>query len=348
MAETFAHTLSELHAPSARTATTLPARRLDDALEALRARTGAVSIVVIDGNSPVLWGSSEPGHELVNVDDLARIGASLSVARDRGLTLDQLALQDADALITALRKRGIERAHEELLSMLVTRDGDESSQRHRLLTTLAIASVRQKMHRGEHVRSVHHEPQFGYIARGFANIGAWILGRNMFGPVRGPWPDESWKGWWGDTPPYHCNVFVLTHHPRAPLSMDGGTTFHFVTDGIESAYAQAEATTDRPTAIMFATDRNALGFIPVVTAAGLGVPRDVAVVGFDNVEAGAFTVPALTTVNQRFDSIGSLAGRLLLDELRGGSPEPARHALPSHVVARASCGCAPATTCGWT
>ena len=173
MAETFAHTLSEQlqrESPAVRTATALPARRLDDALEALRARTGAVSIVVIDGNSPVLWGSSEPGHELVNVDDLARIGASLSVARDRGLTLDQLALQDADALINVLRKRGIERAHEELLSMLVTRGSDESSARHRLLTTLAIASVRQKMHRGEHVRSVHHEPQYGYIARGFANI----------------------------------------------------------------------------------------------------------------------------------------------------------------------------------
>ncbi|HKU40843.1 MAG TPA: hypothetical protein VJR89_21930 [Polyangiales bacterium] len=171
MAETFAHTLSEqLQSGGTRTTTALPARRLDDALEALRARTGAVSIVVIDGNSPVLWGSSEPGHELVNVDDLARIGAALAVARDRGLTLDQLAVQDADALIQVLRKRGIERAHEELLSMLVTRGSDESSARHRLLTTLAIASVRQKMHRGEHVRSVHHEPQFGYIARGFANI----------------------------------------------------------------------------------------------------------------------------------------------------------------------------------
>jgi hypothetical protein len=171
MADTFSQTLSELHSSSARAAATaLPARRLDDALEALRARTGAVSIVVIDGNSPVLWGSSEPGHELINVDDLARVGGSLAVARDRGLTLDQLALQDADALITALRKRGIERTHEELLSTLVSRDVDESTARHRLLTTLAIASVRQKMHRGEHVRSVHHEAQYGYIARGFANI----------------------------------------------------------------------------------------------------------------------------------------------------------------------------------
>lgn len=74
---------------------------------------------------------------------------------------------------------------------------------------------------------------------GFVNIGAWILGRNMFGPVRGPWPDESWKGWWGDEPPYHTPVFVLTHHPRAPLRMAGGTEFHFGTDGIESALARA-------------------------------------------------------------------------------------------------------------
>ena len=76
-------------------------------------------------------------------------------------------------------------------------------------------------------------------ARGFENIGAYILGRNMFGPVRGLWPDESWKGWWGDEPPYHTPVFVLTHHPRAPLEMKGGTTFYFVTDGIQSALQQA-------------------------------------------------------------------------------------------------------------
>ena len=79
-----------------------------------------------------------------------------------------------------------------------------------------------------------------FAHRGFENIGAWILGRNMFGPVRGPWPDESWKGWWGETPPYHTPVFVLTHHPRAPLMMDGGTTFYFVTDGIRSALDQAK------------------------------------------------------------------------------------------------------------
>jgi dihydrofolate reductase len=71
------------------------------------------------------------------------------------------------------------------------------------------------------------------------NIGATIMGRNMFGPVRGPWPDESWRGWWGEDPPYHHPVFVLTHHPREPLQMQGGTTFHFVTGGIESALTQA-------------------------------------------------------------------------------------------------------------
>jgi dihydrofolate reductase len=78
-----------------------------------------------------------------------------------------------------------------------------------------------------------------FVARGFENVGAWILGRNMFGPVRGPWPDENWKGWWGNNPPYHVPVFVLTHHPRAPVTMEGGTTFHFVTDGIEAALARA-------------------------------------------------------------------------------------------------------------
>jgi dihydrofolate reductase len=81
----------------------------------------------------------------------------------------------------------------------------------------------------------------GFAEQGFANIGAWILGRNMFGPVRGPWPDESWKGWWGDEPPYHVPVFVLTHHARAPLEMKGGTTFHFVTEGIHAALERAKA-----------------------------------------------------------------------------------------------------------
>lgn len=78
-----------------------------------------------------------------------------------------------------------------------------------------------------------------FAARGFRNVGAWILGRNMFGPVRGPWPDESWRGWWGDNPVYHVPVFVLTHYARAPLVMEGGTTFHFVTEGTAAALARA-------------------------------------------------------------------------------------------------------------
>jgi dihydrofolate reductase len=82
-------------------------------------------------------------------------------------------------------------------------------------------------------------PDDEIAARGFDNLGAWIMGRNMFGPVRGPWPDESWKGWWGDNPPYHVPVFVLTHHAREPLAMAGGTIFHFVTGGIYAALEEA-------------------------------------------------------------------------------------------------------------
>jgi dihydrofolate reductase len=78
-----------------------------------------------------------------------------------------------------------------------------------------------------------------FAARGFSNIGAWILGRNMFGPIRGEWPDDNWKGWWGDNPPYHVPVFVLSHYARASIPMAGGTTFHFVTDGIQAALARA-------------------------------------------------------------------------------------------------------------
>jgi dihydrofolate reductase len=78
-----------------------------------------------------------------------------------------------------------------------------------------------------------------FAARGNANIGAWILGRNMFGPIRGPWPDDQWKGWWGPNPPYHVPVFVLTHHPRPSVQMDGGTVFHFITGGIQAALARA-------------------------------------------------------------------------------------------------------------
>ncbi|MCA0012802.1 dihydrofolate reductase family protein [Mesorhizobium sp. B292B1B] len=80
-----------------------------------------------------------------------------------------------------------------------------------------------------------------FAAGSFENVGAWILGRNMFGPIRGEWPDENWKGWWGDNPPYHVPVFVLTHHAREPIVMEGGTSFYFVTDGIHSALEQARA-----------------------------------------------------------------------------------------------------------
>lgn len=82
-------------------------------------------------------------------------------------------------------------------------------------------------------------PDDEFAARGFTGIGAWIMGRNMFGPIRGPWPDSAWRGWWGENPPFHTPVFVLTHHPRAPLAMAGGTEFRFVTGGIHEAREQA-------------------------------------------------------------------------------------------------------------
>ncbi len=84
-----------------------------------------------------------------------------------------------------------------------------------------------------------------FALQSFENVGAWILGRNMFGPVRGPWKDDSWKGWWGDNPPYHTPVFVLTHHARPDLTMEGGTTFHFVTDGPEAALKQSQRSSQR-------------------------------------------------------------------------------------------------------
>lgn len=79
-----------------------------------------------------------------------------------------------------------------------------------------------------------------FAERGFDGIGAWILGRNMFGPQRGPWPDDGWKGWWGDNPPYHAPVFILTNHPRPSITMEGGTTFHFVSEGIHAALDRAK------------------------------------------------------------------------------------------------------------
>ena len=95
----------------------------------------------------------------------------------------------------------------------------------------------QRMHGGEGGETGVEDD---LAAQGFVNVGAWILGRNMFGPIRGPWPDENWKGWWGEEPPYHVPAFVLTHHARPPLSMKGGTTFYFVTDGIRAALDRAK------------------------------------------------------------------------------------------------------------
>ena len=95
----------------------------------------------------------------------------------------------------------------------------------------------QKAHEGDGGGKTGVDEEFA--ARGFHNIGAWILGRNMFGPQRGPWQDSKWKGWWGDNPPYHTDVFVLTHHARPPIEMEGGTTFHFITDGIQQALKKA-------------------------------------------------------------------------------------------------------------
>ena len=95
----------------------------------------------------------------------------------------------------------------------------------------------QRMHGGEGGETGVDDD---VAAQGFVHVGAWILGRNMFGPVRGPWPDESWKGWWGEEPPYHVPTFVLTHHARPPLPMTGGTTFYFVTDGIRATLDRAK------------------------------------------------------------------------------------------------------------
>jgi dihydrofolate reductase len=92
---------------------------------------------------------------------------------------------------------------------------------------------------GQEAGTTGVDDDFG--ARSMENLGAWILGRNMFGPVRGPWPDEEWKGWWGESPPYHVPVFVLTHYARPPLEMKGGTVFHFVTGGIHEALDRARA-----------------------------------------------------------------------------------------------------------
>jgi dihydrofolate reductase len=132
-----------------------------------------------------------------------------------------------------------------------------------------------------------------------ADIGATIMGRNMFGPVRGDWPDESWRGWWGEEPPYHHPVFVLTHHPRAPLVMEGGTTFHFVTDGIESALAQA---------------RNAAGGQDVWLAGGASVVNQYLAAGLVD-ELDISIAPVILGVGERlFD--GLERGAVELEQVR--------------------------------
>ncbi len=123
----------------------------------------------------------------------------------------------------------------------------------------------------------------------FENVGATIMGRNMFGPVRGPWGEDPWTGWWGDDPPFHHPVFVLTHHPREPLEMDGGTTFHFVTDGIEAALAQA---------------KEAAGDADVSLGGGAGAARQYLSAGLVD-EMELHVTPLLLGAGERlFDGVG--------------------------------------------
>jgi dihydrofolate reductase len=127
-----------------------------------------------------------------------------------------------------------------------------------------------------------------FAARGFRNVGSWILGRNMFGPIRGPWPNEDWRGWWGDDPPYHTPVFVLTNHPREPLVMEGGTTFHFVTDGILEALNRARdaahdgdvrlgggVATIRQYLLAGLVDELHIALVPVILGSGEHLFRDI-------------------------------------------------------------------------
>jgi dihydrofolate reductase len=141
-----------------------------------------------------------------------------------------------------------------------------------------------------------------FAARGFKNVGAWILGRNMFSPDRGPWVDMSWKGWWGDNPPYHVPTFILTHHPRPSIEMEGGTTFHFVTGAIHEALARAReaaggkdvrigggATTIRQYLREGLIDELHLAFVPVLLGGGerLFDGVDVRTLGYECVECTA-------------------------------------------------------------
>jgi len=127
-----------------------------------------------------------------------------------------------------------------------------------------------------------------------SNLGAVVIGRNMFGPIRGPWPDEEWKGWWGDDPPFHCPVYVLTHYPRDPFELEGGNSFHFVTEGIEKAIAEAkEAADDQDVSVGGAStlqqtiaagllDEIVVTQVPIILGGGERL--------FDHLEAGAATV----------------------------------------------------------
>lgn len=137
-------------------------------------------------------------------------------------------------------------------------------------------------------------PEDEVIARAARGVGATVMGRNMFGPIRGAWPDDAWRGWWGDEPPFHTPVFVLTHHAREPLEMAGGTTFHFVTDGIESAIAQARAA---------AADQD------VVVGGGASTARQALAAGLVD-ELEVHVVPILLGEGERLfaEGDGTLAG----------------------------------------
>src|SRR3954463_14403635 len=137
------------------------------------------------------------------------------------------------------------------LSMSVSADGFVAGPSQSEDNPLGVGGIElHRWHIDEGPESGGHPVNKQVMSEMMDGMGAFIMGRNMFGPIRGEWGDSDWKGWWGDEPPYHCPVFVLTHHAREPIPMAGGTTFYFVTDGIESAYAQArEVAGDRPISI---------------------------------------------------------------------------------------------------
>lgn len=153
-----------------------------------------------------------------------------------------------------------------------------------------------------------------FASRGFRNVGAWILGRNMFSPIRGDWPDESWKGWWGENPPYHCQVFVLTHYPRASIEMQEGTVFHFVTEGIQEALRLArEAAGERDVRIGGGVstiqqflrarliDEMHLAIAPVFLGSGerLFAGLDLSALGYECVECAASAKAAHVIVRKK-------------------------------------------------